>query len=341
MYICIYIYICMYIYTYICIYVYIYLCIYKCIYSYICTIYMYVWTRTVHIWACMSTRTNTYLHTQIHTCTLKNTYIHTYIPGYAHALPHTHILTHSLSLFLSCYLSLVHSLVHSVTPKQSREGFGWDWGIGHEYDLDLRIEFLLKTDSGYPKDTSIDVQKGGIKFAFMYWLVLICCIFVGFSHTLSRSRCFSTLSCVTYVTPYTSDTGNNRGAVFSCVTLRQFAILFSLLIFPRQKQSKQKNCTPKRYKHFLSGKSLVPELSSNQSTPHAYTSFPFREFSCQIRVLFVFRPTKWIIYVPLLSITGNQISGRYFTYRSVQTFKILFRRYYFPESDPPHKIMRH
>jgi len=41
------------------------------------------------------------------------------------------------------------------------------------------------------------------------------------------------------------------------------------------------------------------------------------------------------------SLTGRYISEKYFTYRSVQIFKILFRRFYSPESDPPHKIMRY
>ena len=37
------------------------------------------------------------------------------------------------------------------------------------------------------------IWKSRIKLSIMYWLVLICCIFVGFSHTLSRSRCYSML----------------------------------------------------------------------------------------------------------------------------------------------------
>ena len=43
----------------------------------------------------------------------------------------------------------------------------------------------------------------------------------------------------------------------------------------------------------------------------------------------------------LCSLTGKQISEKYFTYRSVQMFKILFWRFYSPESDPLHKIMRY
>ena len=43
----------------------------------------------------------------------------------------------------------------------------------------------------------------------------------------------------------------------------------------------------------------------------------------------------------LCSLTGEEISEKLFTYRSVQIFKILFRRFYSPESDPPHKIMRY
>jgi len=39
--------------------------------------------------------------------------------------------------------------------------------------------------------------------------------------------------------------------------------------------------------------------------------------------------------------TGKQISGKYFTYRSVQTFEILFQGLYSPGSDPPHKMMRY
>ena len=41
------------------------------------------------------------------------------------------------------------------------------------------------------------------------------------------------------------------------------------------------------------------------------------------------------------SLAGKYISGKHFTYRSVQMFKILFQRFYSPESDPPHKIMRY
>jgi len=37
--------------------------------------------------------------------------------------------------------------------------------------------------------------------------------------------------------------------------------------------------------------------------------------------------------------TGKSISENHFTYHSVQTFKILFEGFYFPQSDPPHKIM--
>ena len=39
------------------------------------------------------------------------------------------------------------------------------------------------------------------------------------------------------------------------------------------------------------------------------------------------------------SFPGKQISEKYFSYRSVQILKILFRRFYSPESDPPYKIM--
>ena len=41
------------------------------------------------------------------------------------------------------------------------------------------------------------------------------------------------------------------------------------------------------------------------------------------------------------SLTGKQICRKCFTYRSVQIFKIMFRRFYSPESDPPHKIMHY
>jgi len=41
------------------------------------------------------------------------------------------------------------------------------------------------------------------------------------------------------------------------------------------------------------------------------------------------------------SLTGLCISQKYFTYRSVHIFKILFQGFYAPESDPPHKIMRY
>jgi len=52
----------------------------------------------------------------------------------------------------------------------------------------------------------------------------------------------------------------------------------------------------------------------------------------------VIRPTQTIIHVPLLV---NRFQKKYFTYRSIQIFKILFWRYYSPESDPPQKIMRY
>ena len=43
----------------------------------------------------------------------------------------------------------------------------------------------------------------------------------------------------------------------------------------------------------------------------------------------------------LCSITGNQISKKYFTYRLIQIFKILFRGSYSQKSDSPHKIIRY
>jgi len=41
----------------------------------------------------------------------------------------------------------------------------------------------------------------------------------------------------------------------------------------------------------------------------------------------------------LCSLTAKYISSKYFTYHSVQIFKILFQGFYSSESDPPHKIM--
>ena len=41
----------------------------------------------------------------------------------------------------------------------------------------------------------------------------------------------------------------------------------------------------------------------------------------------------------LCSLTGNWISQNYFTYRSIQIFKILSRGFYSQKSDSPHKIM--
>ena len=41
------------------------------------------------------------------------------------------------------------------------------------------------------------------------------------------------------------------------------------------------------------------------------------------------------------SLTGKYISRKHFTYRPVQIFEIMFRRFLFSESDPPHKIMRY
>jgi len=43
----------------------------------------------------------------------------------------------------------------------------------------------------------------------------------------------------------------------------------------------------------------------------------------------------------LFSLTGQQSSEKYFTFRSVQIFQILFRGFYSPESDPPLKIMQY
>ena len=39
----------------------------------------------------------------------------------------------------------------------------------------------------------------------------------------------------------------------------------------------------------------------------------------------------------LCSLTIRYISEKHFAYRSVQIFKILLQRFYFPESDPLHK----
>jgi len=41
------------------------------------------------------------------------------------------------------------------------------------------------------------------------------------------------------------------------------------------------------------------------------------------------------------SLTGKSIADKYVTYCSVQISKMLFRRFYSPESDPPHKILRY
>jgi len=43
----------------------------------------------------------------------------------------------------------------------------------------------------------------------------------------------------------------------------------------------------------------------------------------------------------ICSLTGKWILKNYFTYRSVQIFKILFQGFNSPESDPPHKIMQY
>ena len=50
-------------------------------------------------------------------------------------------------------------------------------------------------------------------------------------------------------------------------------------------------------------------------------------------------PTDPINY--LCSLTGMCISEKYFSYCSVQTFKMLFQALNAPGSDPPHKIMRY
>ena len=43
----------------------------------------------------------------------------------------------------------------------------------------------------------------------------------------------------------------------------------------------------------------------------------------------------------LCSFTGKRISGKYFTYCSLQRIKIFFREFYAPGSDPPHKVVRY
>jgi len=48
--------------------------------------------------------------------------------------------------------------------------------------------------------TWIDIQKCGINLSIMYWLVLICCVFVGFSH-ICQSHAVS-LHCLTWCMSY-------------------------------------------------------------------------------------------------------------------------------------------
>ena len=60
----------------------------------------------------------------------------------------------------------------------------------NQYDLDL-IDRIARS------------ELCNKHFMHVYSLVLICCIFVEFSHTLSRSRCDWSFSRKTYVTPYT------------------------------------------------------------------------------------------------------------------------------------------
>jgi len=45
-------------------------------------VYIHIWTRTAHMRAFLSTRTNTYLHTHIYTHKLKHSYTHTHVRGY-------------------------------------------------------------------------------------------------------------------------------------------------------------------------------------------------------------------------------------------------------------------
>jgi len=44
---------------------------------------------------------------------------------------------------------------------------------------------------------------------------------------------------------------------------------------------------------------------------------------------------------PINHVCSNKISDIYFTYCRVQIYKMIFLKFYSPESDPPHKIMRY
>ena len=68
---------------------------------------------------------------------------------------------------------------------------------------------------------------------------------------------------------------------------------------------------------------------------HSYMEFVTRSYMASF-VFLQICPTHTIIHVFLLV---NRFQ-KHFTYRSVQIFKILFRGFFPPESDPPYKIMR-
>jgi len=70
---------------------------------------------------------------------------------------------------------------------------------------------------------------------------------------------------------------------------------------------------------------------------HSHHSYVWRE--CSFVSFRIIRPPDPLN--DLYSLTRKQIPEKYFTYRSVQTFKILLERFYTTISDSPHKIMRY
>jgi len=212
---------------------YIYICMYMCICIYIC-IHMYTF---ICIYAYTLAGALVPTHKLIHTHAYAHTQIETHIHTHTHTRVHTrtcthpHKHTHSFSLFL--FLSLSGTITSTPNHSQTEEG-GFCFGGGA-----LRWAWPW-----------FDIQKCGINLSIMHWLVLICCIFVGFSHTLSRSRCESTLSLLTYVTPYTvilNTTKLSSLLVFMCqfdaINWTQ-SLCFPPLFPPRQKWLKI--CTTKQ-----------------------------------------------------------------------------------------------
>ena len=107
-------------------------------------------------------------------------------------------------------------------------------------------------------------------FNHVYSLVLICCIFVEFSHTLSRSRCDWSFSRKTYVTPYTVIQNWTKSLSWLVFLFHFDAIFFfGRLIFSRQKSWLKFSTTKLSVVQILFPKEKFGFWEkSNQPTPH-------------------------------------------------------------------------